>query len=52
MKTWIVSSLYEETIQGEETTQGRKLYEKIRYLFFIVSCIQDAVSDFIVAPVI
>ena len=28
MKTWIVSLLDEETIQGEETTQGRKLYEK------------------------
>ena len=31
MKTWIVSSLHEETIQGEETNQGRKLYEEIRY---------------------
>ena len=31
MKTWIVSSLDEETIQGEETNQGRKLYEEIRY---------------------
>ena len=30
MKTWIVSTL-EETIQGEETFQGRKLYEEIRY---------------------
>ena len=36
MKTWIVSSLDEETIQGEEaiqgeeTIQGRKLYEEIR----------------------
>ena len=25
MKTWIVSSLDEETIQGDETIQGRKL---------------------------
>ena len=32
MKTWIVSSLDEETIQGEETNQGRKLYEEIRYV--------------------
>ena len=31
MKTWIVSSLDKETIQGEETNQGRKLYEEIRY---------------------
>ena len=31
MKTWIVSSLDEENIQGEETIQGRKLYEEIRY---------------------
>ena len=31
MKTWIVSSLDEETIQGEETIQWRKLYEEIRY---------------------
>ena len=31
MKTWIVSSLDKETIQGEETIQGRKLYEEIRY---------------------
>ena len=31
MKTWIVSSLDEEIIQGEETIQGRKLYEEIRY---------------------
>ena len=31
MKTWIVSSLDEETIQEEETIQGRKLYEEIRY---------------------
>jgi hypothetical protein len=31
MKTWIVSSLDEETIQGKETIQGRKLYEEIRY---------------------
>ena len=31
MKTWIVSSLDEESIQGEETIQGRKLYEEIRY---------------------
>ena len=35
MKTWIVSSRYEEAIQGEETIQGRKLYEEIRYLKFI-----------------
>ena len=35
MKTWIVSSLNEENIQGEETIQGRKLYEEIQYL---VSC--------------
>ena len=33
MKTWIVSSLGEETIQGGETIQGRKLYEEIRYIF-------------------
>ena len=33
MKTWIVYSLDEETIQGEETNQGRKLYEEIRYIF-------------------
>ena len=32
MKTWIVSSLDKETIQGEETIQGRKLYEEIRYV--------------------
>ena len=32
MKTWIVSSLDEDTIQGEETIQGRKLYEEIRYV--------------------
>ena len=32
MKTWIVSSLDEETILEEETIQGRKLYEKIRYV--------------------
>ena len=31
MKTWIVSSLDEETIQREETIQGRKLYEEIQY---------------------
>ena len=31
MKTWIVSSLDEETIQKEETIQGKKLYEGIRY---------------------
>ena len=31
MKTWIVSSLDDETIQGEENIQGRKLYEEIRY---------------------
>ena len=29
---YLVSSLYEEIIQGEEIVQGRKLYEKIRYL--------------------
>ena len=28
MKTWIVSSLDEETIQVEETIQGGKLYEE------------------------
>jgi hypothetical protein len=33
MKTWIVSSLDEETIQAEETIQGRKLYEEIRYMW-------------------
>ena len=33
MKTGIVSSLDEETIQGEEIIQGRKLYEEIRYIF-------------------
>ena len=38
MKTWLISSLGEEsiqggeTIQGEETIQGRKLYEEIRYI--------------------
>ena len=32
MKTWIVSSLDEETIQAEETNQGRKLYEEMRYM--------------------
>ena len=32
MKTLIVSSLDEETIQGEGTIQGRKLYEEIRYM--------------------
>ena len=32
MKTWIVSSLDEKTIQGEEINQGRKLYEEIRYI--------------------
>ena len=30
MKTWIVSSLDEETIQGEEIIPGRKLYEEIQ----------------------
>ena len=35
MKIWIVSSLDEETIQGEETIQERKLYEEIRYSFTI-----------------
>ena len=35
MKTWIVSSLDEETIQGEETFQGRKLYEEIWYMLFM-----------------
>ena len=33
MKTWIVSPLNEETIKGEETIQGRKLYEEIRYIY-------------------
>ena len=28
MKIWIVSSLNEETIQEEETIQGRKLFEE------------------------
>ena len=37
MKTWIVSSLDEETIKGEETIQGRKLYEEIRYIFYNLS---------------
>ena len=37
MKTWIVSSLDEETIQGEENIQGRKLYEEIRYVPFLFS---------------
>ena len=32
MKIWIVSSLDKEIIQGDETIQGRKLYEEIRYL--------------------
>ena len=31
MKIRIVSSLGEETIQGGETIQGRKLHEEIRY---------------------
>ena len=30
MKTWIVSSLSEETIQEGETIQVRKLYEEIQ----------------------
>ena len=34
MKTWIVSSLDEATIQGEETIQGRKIYEEIWYFDF------------------
>ena len=34
MKTLIVSSLDEEIIQGEETIQGRKLYEEIQYMKF------------------
>jgi hypothetical protein len=34
MKTCIVSSLDEETIQGEETILGRKIYEEIRYLVY------------------
>ena len=33
MKTWIVSSLDEETVQEKETIQGRKLYEEIRYVY-------------------
>ena len=33
IKTWIISSLDEETVQGEETIQGRKLYEEILYVF-------------------
>ena len=37
MKTWIVSSLDEEIIQGEETIQGRKLYEEIRYAFYFIN---------------
>ena len=28
-------SLDEETVQGEETIQGRKLYEEIRYVYCI-----------------
>ena len=32
METLIVSSLDEETLQGEETIQGRKLYDEIRYI--------------------
>ena len=32
MKIWIVSSLDEENIQGEETIQGRKLLEEIQYV--------------------
>ena len=36
MKTGIVSSLDEETIQGEEIIQGRKLYEEIRYIIWKV----------------
>ena len=32
MKTWTVSSLDEEIIQGEETIQERKLYEEIWFL--------------------
>ena len=35
MKILIVSSLDEEAIQGEETIQGRKLYEEIRYSFIL-----------------
>ena len=41
MKTWIVSSLDEETIQGEETNQRRKLYEEIRYFFYFASVLQQ-----------
>ena len=40
MKTWIVSSLDEETVQGEETIQGRKLYEEIRYVRFATKKVQ------------
>ena len=32
MKTWIVSSLDEETIQGAETIQGRKLFKGGKYM--------------------
>ena len=45
MKTWIVSSLDEEIIQGGETIQGRKLYEEIRYTY-ILSLGQHAVDIF------
>ena len=33
----MVSSLDEETIRGEETIQGRKLYEEIRYMVIRLS---------------
>ena len=35
MKIWIGSSLDEETTQGEETIQGRKIYEEIRYIYYL-----------------
>ena len=37
MKSWILSSLDEETIKGEETNQRRKLYEEILYVSCTVS---------------
>ena len=43
MKTWIISSSDEATIQGEETIQGRKLYEEIlSNSFMLVSANEGA----------
>ena len=42
MTIWIISSLDEEIIQGEETIQGRKLYEEIRYSIYEVKNCHNA----------